>query len=127
MSGALMADATRFVEHVWHVMATKDVPGQNALSELNVREGCIAYGTDYRQTRAEHNAMLGDIFGDPSFAMRPLDYPAFDFRLCANNRLVECVGADWRPVVCSEPDRHGTVLRVALLIGRIQGRMTWLR
>lgn len=127
MSGALMADATRFVEHVWHVMATRDVQGQNALSDLNVREGCVAYGSDFRQTRADHNAMLGDIFGDPTFAMRPLDHASFDFRLCANNRLLQCVGLDGRPVVRSEPDREGTILRVPLLIGRLQGRMTWLR
>jgi hypothetical protein len=127
MTGALVGEATRFVEHVWAVMDARDVPGQNALSDLNVREGCVAYGTDFRATRAEHNAMLGDIFGDPTFAMRGLDHAAFDFRLCANGRLVECVGVDWRPVVRSEPDRGGTVMRVPLLIGRVQGRMAWLR
>lgn len=127
MSGALIADATRFVEHVWHVMATRDVAGQNALSELNVREGCVAYGSDYRQTRAEHNGILGDIFGDPTFAMRPLDHANFDFRLCAGNRMIQCVGADWRPVVRSAPDAGGTVMSVPLFIGRVQGRMTWLR
>ena len=127
MSGALIGEATRFVEDLWHVMSTRDVAGQNALSELNVREGCTAYGSDYRQTRAEHNAMLGDIFGDPTFAMRALAHETFDFRLCANNRLVECVGRDWKPVVVSAPDAGGTVMRVPLFLGRINGRLAWLR
>lgn len=127
MSGALMADATRFVEQVWSVMANRDVAGQNALSDLNVREGCVAYGTDPRATRADHNEILGNIFGDPTFAMRPLDHEAFDFRLVAGGRMVQCVGTDWRPVVRSEPDRGGTVMRVPLMIGRLDGRMAWLR
>lgn len=127
MSGALVGEATRFVEDVWHIFSTRDVAGQNAISDLNVREGCLAYGSDFRQTRADHNAMLGDIFGDPSFAMRPLDHERFDFRLCAGGRLIECVGIDGKPVVRSEPDREGTILRVPLLLGRVQGRMAWLR
>ncbi|MFO0627514.1 MAG: hypothetical protein U0325_18040 [Polyangiales bacterium] len=127
MSGALVGEATRFVEDLWHIMSTRDVAGQNALSELNVREGCLAYGSDYRQTRADHNAMLGDIFGDPTFAMRPLAYEDFDFRLCANNRLIECVGRDGKPVIISAPDREGTVMRVPLFLGRINGRLAWLR
>ena len=127
MSGALVGEATRFVEDLWHVMSSRDVAGQNALSELNVREGCVAYGSDYRQTRADHNAMLASIFADPTFALRPLAYETFDFRLCANNRLIECVGRDWQPVIVSEPDREGTVMRIPLLLGRINGRLAWLR
>lgn len=127
MSGALIGEATRFIEDLWHIMSTRDVAGQNALSEVNVREGCLAYGSDYRQTRADHNAILADIFGDPTFAMRPLEHERFDFRLCAGGRLVECVGLDWKPVIRSEPDAGGTILRIPLLLGRLQGRMTWLR
>lgn len=127
MSGALVGEATRFVEHVWAAMAQRDIAGQNALSELNVREGCVAFGSDFRRTRADHNAMLGDIFGDPGFAMRPLAYEDFDFRLVAGGRLVHCVGVDWDPVVRSEPDGEGTVLRVPLLLGRVEGRLAWLR
>ena len=47
----------------------------------------------------------------------------FSFRLCANNRLIECIGLDWKPIIRGIPSPKGRFL-YPMLIGKLNDE--WL-
>lgn len=54
----------------------------------------------------------------------PLAEEQFDFRLCAGDRLVECISKFWKPVIDTLPQPDGSIYPFSMFLGRI-GR-EWL-
>lgn len=55
------------------------------------------------------------------WGMQPLDPENFDFRLCAQDRLVECIAKDWQPVLKENPDDQDGVGTYYMLLGKVFG------
>lgn len=52
---------------------------------------------------------------------------SFDLRLCADDRLVECVDSDWRPLVRTKPQPSGDEYPFPMFLGRIRNEWLILR
>ena len=56
-----------------------------------------------------------------------LNETKFDLRLCADNHLIECVDADWQPLVRTTPQANGDEYPFPMFLGRRRGEWLILR
>jgi hypothetical protein len=127
LNAALVQEATQFLADFRRVYLHRDLAAQNALSELYMQEGCLALGEDFRERRAMINDLLTGMWQSPGWDMEPLEPDTFDFRLCAKGRLLQCISKTWQPVVSTTRDEEGERLMFPLFLGRVNGRLAWLR
>lgn len=78
--------------------------------------------------KAEHvrKVTLRDA-AEPWWGMQPLDPGKFDLRLCACDRMVECVGRDFQPLLKENPDEDGGVGFYDMLLSKIDGQWQIVR
>ncbi len=127
MDGALLQEATRYVQSMHGALARKSFPGFWAHNEIAHREVCIAFDVALADRQRAAEAALAEMFAEPTFAMAPLVAEEFDYRLVAGGRMLECVAKDGRGVVRTEPDEEGKAVRFPIMVGRFEGSMRGLR
>jgi len=119
------------IAHVLGTLAQSFERGEAGpvLSLLKVRfdEGMRAYPVnDVETLTRELTAYVREVATE-GWRVRPLDPEAFDFRLCAGDRLVELVDRDWLPSLRffapDEPEPYG----YALMLARVDGRLAVVR
>ncbi|MFO0605230.1 MAG: hypothetical protein U0324_18770 [Polyangiales bacterium] len=90
-----------------------------ARSELRLAEVAQAFG----RARGEKESVIRDGQARrrqrPGFAVRAVDVSAFDLRLCAGGRLVECVADDWRAIVREAPSDE--TMYFPMMLARLGG------
>lgn len=57
----------------------------------------------------------------------PLNPAEFDLRLCAGNRLVECVSKTWMPLINTLPQDDGSIYPFPMFLGKVAGEWQILR
>lgn len=83
--------------------------------------------------RARTKRIYRERAAEPDWAMEPLDPERFDFRLCADGRLVEIIDKDWQATVRSVPlDDYGGpegkgACDYPMMLGKIKGKFHILR
>lgn len=79
-------------------------------------------------SKAEHvrKVTLRDA-AEPWWGLQPLNPANFDLRLCAADRLVECIGRDFQPVLKETPDEDGGVGHYDMLLAKIDDRWQIVR
>lgn len=127
LDGALLQEATRYVQSMHGSLARKSFPGFWAHNETAHREVARAFDVPLTERQSAAEGALNRQFADPAFAMAPLVAEQFDYRLVASGRLLECIAKDWRAVVRTEPDSEGNVMRFPIMVGRIDGNLIGLR
>lgn len=58
--------------------------------------------------------------GEPPWAVKPLDPANFDFRSCADGRLLELVDNQYRPILWAESTFYPLPVMIGIVDGRIQ-------
>lgn len=91
------------------------------LSEPRCTDTDVAYGKRPGATTELVQISLENQSRQAWWGMQPLQPAAYDFRLCGKNRLVECVSAQWKPVIEEVPDPEGAISRYPMMVGRIDG------
>ena len=96
-------------------------------STIRLAEVEKAYGLK-PGTKAAHvrKVTLRDA-AQPWWGMQPLNPEAFDLRLCAGGRLVECIGRDFQPLLKERPDEDGGVGMYDMLLAKIEGQWRIVR
>jgi hypothetical protein len=92
-----------------------------AASETRIQETSRAYSTDPAERRAMINRGIFVDAGAPGFTVAPLMPSDFDFRLCAEGRMVELIAKDWQPILRAGPDRQGCYSYYDMFVSRIDG------
>jgi hypothetical protein len=57
----------------------------------------------------------------PWWGIQPLDEAQFDLRVCGRGRLVECIAADWLPILREKPDPEGGFGTYSMLLAKTGG------
>ena len=122
-----LAGAKGFVAEVITHLEGGNVDPILALSKERFREVCRAYGLD----RAKRVAALKHLVAEGKHKRNWLfETPADDewsFRLCADDRLIECVGPDWKPVVREVPQGEEGRFLYPMMLGKVGGAWRIMR
>ncbi len=127
-------EGARLTREVWEfaaeyraALARRDLVRENALSALVHEEMCAAFGSDPVRRLDTLNGVLRQFWARIDWDMEPIDPSALEPRLCADGRLVQCVTRDGESPIRSNADADGGRLSVSMFLGRIDGRLRWLR
>jgi hypothetical protein len=94
-----------------------------ALLKPRFAEGMRAYPANDEETLTRELTAYVREVATEGWKVRPLDPEAFDFRLCAGDRLVELVDRDWLPslrfLAPDEAEPYGYPLTLARIDGRL--------
>lgn len=98
-----------------------------ALLKTRFDEGIRAYPRNDSETLTkELSNYVRDAAAD-KWKVRSLDPGAFDFRLCAGDRLVELVDRDWQPSLRFEVPEEDEPYGYPMMLARIDGRLAVVR
>lgn len=123
----LTDEVMNFVADYRLALSRRDLVRHNAMSALLHEEMCAAFGSDPARRLETINRFLRDLWGRADWAMEPIDADDLDIRLCADGRLVQCLTRTWDDPIRSNADAGGGRLSVSMFLGRIDGRLQWLR
>lgn len=98
------------------------------LADVRFREVCAAFGEDAAERKERWAAGLRRLSSEPNWLLPEPEEAMMALRLCAGGRLIECLAADWRPIVRARQDERG-VFRVTypLFLAMIDGQLAIVR
>jgi hypothetical protein len=94
-----------------------------AISTEMYREVAAAYDISAEERANMFRQVLSEESQKPYWIFETPEEEDFSFRLCASNRLIECIGPDWKPIIRGVPSPQGRFL-YPMLIGKLNGE--WL-
>ena len=121
----------RTVEYVWQCFSRGDFTGEMfALNQVSFQESFHAYpaSLDVDANRRDMEEYFRNLAAKPDWAVEPLDMNQFDFRLCADDRMVQIINKNWMPTVRSLMMKSsGRVINYAMFLGKVNGKFVALR
>lgn len=88
-------------------------------SQIRIAETENAYSLEPGEKERQIRTVTRQEAKTDWWGLLPLEPEQFDFRLCAHDRLVECIGKDWEPVLRENVDREGGQGTYSLFLGLI--------
>lgn len=109
-------------------LAARDLDTVVNLSRVRIDELSRAYQLPAGQKEAEIRQNTRFYMDEPSWGVQPLDSGAFALRLVAGRRMVDCVRADWDPIVREAPRPPGDLANAwPLLVAPVDGKWRVVR
>ena len=127
LGARLTAEVMAFLADYRAALAWRDIARENALSAIPREEVCVAFGRDPRATSADVNALLTDEWSRADWGVDPIEEADLDLRLVAEGRMVQCIRRDWSEAIRSTYDSTGGRMTVPTMLGRLDGRLQWIR
>lgn len=98
-----------------------------AATRLRTEELALAYQREPAAEAARLRAWLEALHADGRAAWQPVDAATLKLRPVADNRLLDCLGADGAPVLRTAPDPDGNIVALPLRLALVDGRAHVLR
>ena len=123
-----LAEISAYVEKFYAAFAASK--GQDLLDFAKVRleESDRAYPG--KNPSEENTLFLRDVEKrkqNKYWKVTPLQLPLFDFRVCANGRMVEIVNSDWKPTVRGTFDNSDKEYFYRMFLSKIKGQWVMVR
>lgn len=97
-----------------------------AISTEMYRDVAAAYDISAEERAGLFRRLLRQESPKPYWIFETTEDEDFSFRLCAGNRLIECVSRDWKPIVRGVPSPEGRFL-YPMLVGKLNGEWIIMR
>jgi len=97
------------------------------LATRGLREIARAYDDSPDEGVRTLRAVIDHSRGAAHWKFPLLPRQLWDLRLVAGNRLIDCVGKDWEPIVRSITDAEDNSFLMPMLVGRVGGQWAILR
>lgn len=120
---ATINDVTNFVLQIRDLIEEGNAEPILAISTEMYREVAAAYGISAEERADLFRQLLEQESPKPYWMFETPDEEDFSFRLCAGNRLIECVAPDWKPIIRGVPSPEGRFL-YQIFIGKLNDK--WL-
>ncbi len=127
LDDATLRDASDFVIGLHGSMAIGDFEPYIQSGRTRNAEFDRIYEKAPGATAGQFRNMRADCIDDPYWGMAQLSSDTFSLRLCAHDRLVECISNAWQPVLEELPDQEESIMRYPMMIGKIDGEWQILR
>lgn len=124
-----LSEISSYVEKFYAAFSASN--GQEILNFARIRidEGNKSHPG--RNPTHENNLFLRDfdeLKQNPHWQVTPLHPPLFDFRLCANGRMVEIINSDWKPTIRGTfDDKSEEDYEYRMFLSKIKGEWVMVR
>jgi len=120
---AALTQVQSVIARMHNAFAIHDADFLIYMATPGLREICAAYALDPVGELSMFRSILMEEFSRDDWAMEPLEPEAFDLRLCAGGRLVECCRRDREPVLRATLDSEGQRYSYPMFVGAIGGEL----
>lgn len=120
---ATIDEVIQFVFFIRDLIEEGEVAPILDISTGMYKEVAAAYAISAEERAALFRQLLEQESKKPYWIFETPEDEDFSLRLCANDRLIECLGIDWKPVIRGVPSPEGRFL-YPMLIGKIDDE--WL-
>ena len=116
-------EVIQFIFFIRDLVEEGDADSILDISTEKYREIAAAYDISAEERAELFRRVLAQESEKPFWIFETPEDEEISLRLCANNRLIECIGQDWKPVIRGIPSPDGRFL-FPMLIGKIEDE--WL-
>ncbi|MCZ6643284.1 MAG: hypothetical protein O7F71_17045 [Gammaproteobacteria bacterium] len=128
LDGAEMAELQRVLGDLHQAFANGEANRVTQLCQPRYRDGAVAYpARSYESIVAQITRMLQADSQRDDWQMEPLNAAQWDLRLCAQNRMVEAIDRDWRPIIRTRTRDDGIPFEFPALLAKIDGQFRVVR
>jgi hypothetical protein len=107
------------VEKIHSIISDCNAESFIELSQNRIFDNCDAYNKHFDR----NIAIIKDGFQNNKISeveFEALDPENFDFKLCANNRLIHCISKDKKPIIREKADNNGNCSYYDVFVGKIK-------
>jgi len=128
MNDKTVQQVTEFVKMVYDAYSEGNPDVINELAANRLDEGYRAYPQRDRSTMGQRFAVnLKKRAAQEWWSMLPFETDQFDLRLCAGDRMVECIREDWQPIVAAKLEGSDVVFSYPMFLSRVNGEWIIVR
>lgn len=127
LDDATVGAVASVIEIVRSGLEAGDIASFLELGSRGLREIARAYDDSPDEGVHTLRAVVQHSRGAAHWRFPPLPRDAWDLRLVAGGRMVECIGRDWEPIVRSITDSEANSFQMPMLMGRVAGTWAILR
>jgi hypothetical protein len=124
---ALTQRAHAFISGLARDLARGQTDSFLAATRLRTEEVALAYQRSPESETARLREWLEQMYASSALVWRPLAPNELQLRPLADNRLLECLGADGGAALTSMPDKAGNILALPLKLSVVEDRFYVLR
>lgn len=96
-----------FLTKLQENLATGNVDKFIELTQCRIRDNASAYDKKIEQNIDLIKSEIDTNLKIEGWAIQPLDPADYDFRLCADSKMIHCVAKDWKPILREVPNQNG--------------------
>lgn len=98
------------------------------LAHVKFTENARAYGLDVGKRISEWREDLAEMAREQEWRVLPVDPATFALRLCARNRMIDCLDQSGLPILCANPDDEGIpAVRYPMKLAQVNGQLQIVR
>ncbi len=112
-------EVTQFIFFIRDLIEEGDADSILDISAGKYREIAAAYNLSAEERADLFRQLLTQESAKPYWIFETPEDEDFSLRLCANGRLIECIGNDWKPVIRGVPSPEGRFM-FPMLIGKLE-------
>ncbi len=113
---------SQFLEELHGYIEKGDADKFIELTSFRILDNADSYGKSIN----ENISLIRDGFkrnmGLNSWELSGLDPQSYDFRLCANDKMVHCIAGDWKPIIREAPGVDNASSYYDIFVSLIKGR-----
>jgi len=119
LTSKTIEQAGKSTEDLHQIIETGNYEKFITISNKRIIDNCLAYSTDILNSKEQIiEAFKRNL--SKEVELEPLEPENFNFRLCANRRLIHCTMGSNRPVIKEVPDNKGDFAYYDFFIGKYQ-------
>ncbi len=127
LDGPTSDGATGIVQMIRQALEDGDPDPIMGASRERFKEIANAYGISEQERVDMLRQLLEMQRNKPEWLFETPENESYDFRLVADNRMIECLGPDWRPIIRQVPGSEDGRFLFPMLLGRKQGKWFIMR
>ena len=103
LTESLTLSLSEFLQELYECIQQADDQKFIKLTSHRILDNTHSYGKDIKECMKQVESGFKLNLSLQDWALAPLDTENYDFRLCANGKIIHCVSRDWKPIIREKP------------------------
>ena len=121
-----IASALEFVAHVRDLVELGIAAPILVVSKQKFDEVARVYGIAADERAEMFDRLLNEESQKPHWIFETPEEDDVDLRLCADGRMIECIGKDWKSSIRAVPSPEEDRFMFPMMIGRLEADGDWI-
>ena len=122
LNDTIKLSLSRFLEEFHGYIEKGDADKFIELTSFRIRDNADSYSKNINENIKLIRSGFNRNMSLKSWALSGLDIQSYDFRLCANDKMIHCIAKDWKPIIREAPAIDNTCSYYDIFVSLIKKR-----